>query len=113
MKVRLPKDYAYLPPSQKEAINQYFDEKLFEARNEDIIKEQRKWLKLGCVVLHDLMGKSVEDCMLYLANWHEVYRQNSKLPDHKAQTEYIDGKMANIFGDTKFVDNYLDKLEKL
>ena len=113
MKARLPKSFLSLPQAEKDAINRVCTIEIENRINAEYAKLQKLWIKYGVIVLHDYLGMSAEDCLLYLANWHEVYRQNSKLPDHKAQSEYIDGKMANIFGDTKFVDNYLDKLEKL
>lgn len=111
MKARLPKSFLSLPQAEKDAINRVCTIEVENRINGEFAKLQKLWIKYGVIVLHDYLGMTAEDCLLYLANWREVYRINMKIEDAGTQREYLGGKMREIFGDTDFLDKYLDKLE--
>lgn len=111
MKARLPKSFLSLPQAEKDAINRVCTIEIENRINAEYAKLQKLWIKYGVIVLHDYLGMSAEDCLLYLANWREVYRINMTIEDAGTQREYLGGKMREIFGDIDFLDKYLDKLE--
>ena len=111
MRARIPRSFSNLPPSEKEAINTACTIEIENRINAEFAKVQKLWLKYGMVVLHDYLGLTAEQCILYLANWREVYRINTTLEDSLKQREYLDKKVSEIFGDAAFIDKYLDKLE--
>ena len=81
--------------------------------NVHFAKLQKHWLILDCIVQHDYMKKTKEEIMLHIANWHEVYRLNSKIPTEEEQLAWFDKKLTEIFGNSDFFYKYLDKLEDI
>ena len=109
MKARLPKSWDRLPPSEKLAIAQVKEQEI----NHYFAKLQKNWLMLSCIVDHDYCGRSAEECLLYLANFREVYRLNAKLGSDEKQQEWLHGKMDEIFGEGNYPYEYIDKLEEM
>lgn len=109
MKVRLPKCWDRLPQSEKEAIANVKEQEI----NEHFATLQKNWLMMSCIVMADYMGKSAEECLLYLANFKEVYRLNSKISNAEEQQRWLSGKMDEIFGEGKYPFKYIDKLEDM
>lgn len=113
MKARLPKSYMNLPQSEKDAIQQLYQENLEREVNRYFAKLQKNWLMMSCIVMADFMGKSADECLLYLANFKEVYRINSKIKGDEEQQAWLSGKMEEIFGVGGYPTQYIDKLEEM
>lgn len=113
MKVRLPKSFTNLPQSEKEIIENLKNQEVLRLVNENFAKLQKNWLQLSCIVMADFMGMTAEDCLLYLANFKEVYRRNSNFKTEEEQLQWISGRITEIFGENGYPTNYIDKLEDL
>lgn len=109
MNVRMPKSWDRLPQSEKETIAKVKEQEI----NEYFAKLQKNWLMLSCVVMADFMGKSADECLLYLANFKEVYRLNSKFEKEADQVAWLTAKMDDIFGVGNYPYQYIDKLEDM
>jgi hypothetical protein len=109
MKVRLPKSWHRLPQSEKEKIAEVKEQEI----NQYYAKLQKNWLMLSCIVLHNNFGFGKKRCLLYLANWREVYRLNAKLGSDEAQQAWLRGEMDRIFGKGNYPYEYIDKLEEM
>lgn len=109
MKVRMPKSWDRLPQSEKEAIAQVKENEI----NKYFAKLQKNWLMLSCIVMADFMGMTKDECLLYLANFKEVYRLNAKLGSDAAQQAWFNSKMDEIFGVGNYPHEYIDKLEEM
>ena len=109
MKVRLPKSWDRLLPSEKEAIARVKEDEI----NKYFAKLQKNWLRLSCKVLHDNFGFGKDRCMLYLANWKEMYRLNAKLGSDAEQQAWLESEMDKIFGKGNYPYEYIDKLEEM
>ena len=108
MKVRMPKSWDCLPPSEKQ--------KIAEVKENEINKyfaKLQNWLMLACIVLHNSFGFGKDRCLLFLANWREVYRINSKFKSEAEQSAYLTGEMEKIFGKGGYPHEYIDKLEEM
>ena len=68
---------------------------------------------MSCIVFADYMDKSAEECLLYLANFRDVYRINSSKKSDAEQKAWLDERMDAIFGVGGFPTKYLDKLEEV
>lgn len=112
MKVKVKKLLSDLLPSEIKKIEEYYDEELFNARNKDIVIQQKKWLKLACILLHDKMHMTAEECTLFLANWREIYRINSELSNAKEQEEYLQENIDRIFNGN-YPEIFIEKLERI
>jgi hypothetical protein len=63
-------------------------------------------------VLHKNFGFGKKRCLLFLANWREMYRLNSELKNEAEQTEYLSGEIDKIFKGT-YPTEFIDKLEDI
>lgn len=112
MKVRLPKSWDRLPPSEKETIAAVKEQEI----NQYYAKLQKTWLMLSCIVLHTCFGFGKNRCLLYLANWREMYRRNARIllrEGEEAQQAWLRSEMDKIFGKDNYPYDYIDKLEEV
>ena len=109
MKVKLPKSWDRLPPSEKKIIAEVKEQEI----NQYFAKLQKNWLMLSCIVLHKYFGFGRKRLLLYLANWREVYRLNSKNRSDEEQQAWLRGEMDKIFGKDNYPYKYIDKLEEM
>lgn len=111
MKVRLPKSWDRLPPREKEIINQVMTDNVVKQVIHEEAELQKIWLQFACIVLHNNFGFGKDRCLLFLANWREMYRTNSRLGSATEQRAYLAGEMEKIFGKDGYPTEYIDKLE--
>ena len=113
MKVKLLKTYNELLPSERAKIDKAYKADVEHGINVHHAQLQKNWLMLMCIVNHDFMGMTAEECLLALANFKEVYRLNSKIKTEAEQMAWLNGKMDEIFGEGNYPYEYIDKLEEL
>ncbi len=113
MKCKIPKSFANIPQSEKDIINRVMSEEVQRQVDKNMAKLQKLWLQFACIVLNRNFGFGRKRSLLFLANWREVYRHNSKLKDEAEQTEYLTAEMDRIFGKDGYPKEYIDKLEEL
>ena len=109
MKVRLPKSWEDLCPRDKKIIAEVKEQEI----NQYYAKLQKNWLMLSCIVLNRYFGLGRKRLLIYLANWKEIYRLNSKLGSDEAQQAWLRGEMDKIFGKDNYPYKYIDKLEDM
>lgn len=105
--------FTQLAPSEQEKIKALYSKDVEDENNKYFAKLQKNWLMLSCIVMADFMGKDKDECLLYLANFKEVYRLNSKIKGEEAQQEWLKGEMDRIFGKDNYPYQYIDKLEDI
>lgn len=113
MNARLPKSWHSLPQSEKDKINRAMTDEVVKQVLHEEAELQKIWLQMACIVLHKNFGFGKERCLLFLANWREMYRINTKLGGREEQTNYLAGEMEKIFGKGGYPKEYIDKLEEM
>lgn len=113
MKARLPKSWDSLPKHEKDIINRVMTDEVVKQVCHEQAELQKIWLQMACIVLHNYFGFGKKRCLLFLANWREMYRINTKLDSRAEQTEYLASEMERIFGKGGYPSEYIDKLEDL
>jgi hypothetical protein len=113
MKARLPKSWDRLPQREKEIINQVMTEEVIRQVCHEQAELQKIWLQMACIVLHNNFGFGKKRCLLFLANWREMYRINTKLTSKEKQTDYLAREIEKIFGKGGYPKEYIDKLEEM
>ena len=113
MKARIPKSFTQLPQSEKDIINQVMTEEVIKQVHHNQAELQKIWLKMACIVLHNNFGFGKDRCLLFLANWREMYRQNSMLECREDQEKFLAEGIDKIFGKGGYPTEYVDKLEEL
>ena len=109
MNVRLPKSWDRLPPSEKKLIAEVKEREI----DAYFAKLQKNWLMLSCIVFNKYFGFGRKRLLLYLANWREIYRINSKIGSDEEQQAWLRGEMDRIFGEGNYPYKYIDKLEDM
>ena len=113
MKARLPKSWDRLPKHEKDIINRVMADEVVKQVVHEQAELQKIWLKMACIVLHRNFGFGRKRCMLFLANWREMYRQNSKIEGKAEQERFLAGEIDKIFRKEGYPTEYVDKLENL
>lgn len=113
MKAVVYKPWNRLPPSEKRAIAKMQEEEKWQDINKYFAKCQKNWLKILCIVLFKKMGMTVEEIILVLANFREIYRLNAKIETDEEQQAWLDREMDEIFGKGGYPTEYIDKLEHI
>ena len=113
MKVRLPKSYNDLPQSEKDKINEVMTAEVIKQVCHEQAELQKIWLKMACIVLHNNFGFGKKRCLLFLANWREMYRLNSRIEGKAEQESFLAGEIDKIFRKEGYPTEYVDKLEEL
>lgn len=99
--------------AEQRRLDNYYSDLLYEYRNKDIIIQQKKWLKYACILLTDKFDFTPEQCMLFLANWRDMYTVNTKFENEQEQGEYLKTQMDRIFGENGYPETFIKKLENL
>ena len=113
MKVRLPKSYDRLSKRDREKINLVMTDKVLNQVIHEEAELQKIWLQFACIILNKYFGFGRKRLLIFLGNWREMYRINSKIDGKDAQTEYLTAEMRRIFGKEGYPYNYIDKLEDI
>lgn len=113
MKARLPKSWDRLPKHEKDIINRVMTDEVVKQVLHEEAELQKIWLKMACIVLHRNFGFGRKRCLLFLANWREMYRQNSRLESKEDQERFLAGEIDKIFRKEGYPTEYVDKLENL
>lgn len=111
MKVRMPKSFTELSQHDKDIIDRVCDDEVQKRTDKNMAKLQKIWLQFACIVLHRNFGFGKKRCLLFLANWREMYRINNKLENEADQTEFLNEYLDKIFGKGGYPTEYVDKLE--
>ena len=108
MKANLPKVFNQLSKNeQQRIINAYED-----AMDNELCEAQFIWLKMACSILHD-MGMPKDDVYVFIAGWTRMYRTNARLPDKEAQDAFLKTRMADIFGEDGFPEEYMQSMKDI
>ncbi len=113
MKVRLPKSFMNLPQHEKDIINEAMTAEVVKQVVHEQAELQKIWLKMACIVLHNSFGFGKDRCLLFLANWREMYRLNSRIEGKEEQEKFLAGEIDSIFGKDGYPKEYIDKLEEM
>ena len=113
MNALVKKTLDQLTLAEQRRLNNYYSDLLYEHRNNDIIIQQKKWLKYACILLTDKFNFTPEQCMLFLANWRDMYIVNTKFENEQEQEEYLKTQMDRIFGENCYPEIFIKKLENL
>lgn len=110
MRANVPIPWERLPKSQKEAIGDYCKEVTSKqmARESRILLEM--YLKISCILQHDVFGKGEKSLTMYLGNHRTFFRSFRKLETQAEQMAFLNERISKIFKNgfpQEFVDGLL------
>lgn len=102
MKAILPTEYNRLKPSEQKRILDAMEK--MHAKDMNIVLDLL--LKMSCIVLHDAKGLTEEDLYTYLGCYKQFFRRQAKLVAEGRQIEEIDRRLAEIFPENGYPDQF-------
>lgn len=112
MKVRMPKSFATLPQSEKDMINNLMTEQVLKEVNHNMAELQKVWLQYACIILNKNFGLDENACILFISNWHNIYKINAKFTTKEEQTAFIKCQLDEIFIHG-YPQQFIDKMEDI
>lgn len=113
MKARVPKSFNRLPKHEREMINQMMTDEVVKQVLHEEAELQKIWLQFACIVLNKYFGFGKKRLLIFLGNWREMYRLNSKIDGKAEQEEFLNAEINRIFKKDGYPYKYIDKLEDL
>jgi hypothetical protein len=119
MKANLPKKqkpprlWERMSPIEREAINEYCEQKCQEQVNHEEAEIQKRLLQLACIVLHrqkDPYGKM--RCLVFLKDMKREYNNLARFKTDEEIVAYLNKGTDVIFGKDGYPHEWVDKLEK-
>lgn len=115
LKVRLPKVWDDLKPSEQERIKGYYAEASNVLINQQVDKEeaqmQKTWILYGAVALAQ-NGATKDDILVWIASWKRIYRANGRMKTQEDQEEFVKKHLSSIFGEGDYPFEFVDSLER-
>ena len=108
MKANLPKCYNQLKPSEKQRI----EDAIFDRLDNELCEAQFIWIKMACSILHDI-GLDESQITQFIGLWKSMYRSNSRFKDKQAQDAFLDARMAEIFGEGGFPEEFVQSMKDI
>jgi hypothetical protein len=83
-----------------------------DAMDEELCQAQFIWIKMGCCILAD-MGKTESEITQWVGGWKRLYRANSRFATQDEQSAFLDKRMAEIFGEGGFPEEFMQSLKEI
>jgi hypothetical protein len=97
MKANLPKSWWSLPKSERDSLQKVMTEKVYDLVDEEEKEIQVAWLKLACIVLHEVFGFGEHRLLRFIARWKRIYNKNKRCATSKERDEWLDSEMNKLF----------------
>lgn len=108
MKANLTKAFNQLSKNEQERILK----KMEDAMDDEIVEAQFIWIKMGCAILHSI-GLTESQITQFIGAWKMMYRSNSRFKDKEEQSAFLDERMAEIFGEGGFPEEYMQSMRDI
>lgn len=114
MRVKVPKEWKALPPSQKARLEEYCKEVAYEAARRQEEHDCRVildiYMKMTCLTLHSAFGFGEKRLRMFIGNHKRLFHRQAKLVSKGEQLEYLDREMAKIFRKSGFPQDFIDDM---
>ena len=108
MKANMPKAFNQLSKGEQERIMRAYE----DAMDNELVQAQFIWIKMACAVLHDI-GLDESQITQFIGLWKMMYRKNARFKDSKEQSAFLDARMADIFGEGGFPEEYMQSMKDI
>lgn len=106
------KTFLQLSKSEQDRLLKIMNAECDKALEAQEIELQKVWLKLCCIILHEVYGFGESRLYQFLGNWKRIYKWNSKLENSKRQSEEINKKIDKIFRKNGYPDDFINSLQE-
>lgn len=111
MKANMPRSWYSLPKAERESLQKVMTNMVYDKVDEEQANLQEVWIKLACIVLHDVFGMGETRLLRFVAAWKRIYRKNERTGCEEKQTEWLASEMARCFPKGGFPQERIDELK--
>lgn len=108
MKANVQRTLNRLTPSERARI----ETEIYDRLDNELCTAQFIWIKMGCCVLAD-MGLSADEIILWIGGWKRLYRANSRFKDADEQTNFLNNRLNEIFGECGFPEEFMQSFKEI
>ena len=108
MNANLPKSFSQLRKAEQDRILKHME----DAMDEELCQAQFIWIKMACCILHDI-GLDESQITQFIGGWKRLYRANSRFANKAEQDAFLDPRMAEIFGEGGFPEEFMQSLKDI
>ena len=113
MKANLPKSWNSLPRREKEVIKRLMTEQVVEIVDEEEKQMQVAWMKMCCIILHEVYGFGEIRLLRFIARWKRMYAKNKRYTTNESRDEWLDGEMKKLFKSCGFPDLRIQEMKDM
>ena len=113
MKANIPKSWNSLPRHEKEAIKKLMTEQVVEIVDEEEKQMQVVWMKMCCILLHEIYGFGEIRLLRFIARWKRMYARNKRYATNEGRDEWLDGEMKKLFKSCGFPDIRIQEMKDM
>ena len=113
MKANLPKSWNSLPRHEKEVIKKLMTEQVVEIVDEEEKQMQVAWMKMCCIILHEVYGFGEIRLLRFIARWKRMYAKNKRYTTNESRDEWLDGEMKKLFKSCGFPDLRIQEMKDM
>lgn len=98
MRANMPRSWNQLPKSERDALQKAMTEQVYALVDNEEKEMQVIWIKLACLLLHELFGFGEIRLLRFIAHWKRIYRRQARFGDDaSARDGWLDEEMKRLF----------------
>lgn len=114
MRANMHRSWWSLPKSERDALQKAMTEQVYNLLDEEEKEMQVTWIKLACIIDHQLFGHGEERQLRKIAAWKRMYRRQARFgDDKKARDEWLDAEMRKIFRKSGFPEMRIQEMKNM
>lgn len=113
MKANLPRSWWNLPKAERDALQKVMTERVYDLVDEEEKQIQVTWMKLCCIVLHEVYGFGESRLLRFIARWKRIYARNKRYVTNKSRDEWLDEEMKKLFKTCGFPDVRIQEMKDM
>jgi hypothetical protein len=113
MKANIPRSWHSLPQREKEAIKKLMTEHVYELVDEEEKQIQVTWMKMCCIILHEVYGFGETRLLRFIARWKRMYARNKRYTNEKDRDAWLDEEMKKLFKTCGFPDLRIQEMKDM
>lgn len=98
MRANMHRSWWSLPKAERDSLQKAMTEQVYNLLDEEEKEMQVIWIKLACIILHDLYGIGEHRLLRFIAAWKRMYRKQARFGDDaSARNDWLDEEMKKLF----------------
>lgn len=114
MKANITRSWYKLPKPERDSLQKAMTEQVYNLVDKEEQEMQVVWIKLACIILHDVYGIGEKRLLRFIAAWKRMYRRHARFNDDKHdRDEWLASEMARCFPKGGFPDERIEEMKNM